>query len=132
MIQMENSAQAISSDQQSLKQILALAQFLGNGGQECSDTEVPADMQSGAFAPDGMALLSAFFGSGLDPGIQRLLAVLRDGDDSGDEVTALLLALRPFVGEERQALLDEALHLAKLLRIARLLLQIIKGGDEDV
>lgn len=72
----------------------------------------------------------------LDPRlIQTGMRLLTEYNRTDDRKTALLLALRPFVKEERYAKVDRAVQIAKLSRIIRIALQVFResgGGDGDV
>ena len=52
-----------------------------------------------------------------------------NADDGGR--TALLQALRPFVKERRYAKLDRAIQIAKLSRLIRVALEVLRGGGQD-
>ena len=69
----------------------------------------------------------------LDPGTlsaaASLIGQFNDGGD--DRRTALLNALRPFVREERYAKLDKAIQIAKLSRLIRGGLELLRQRKED-
>lgn len=52
-------------------------------------------------------------------------------DDGDDKRTALLAALRPYVREERYAKLDKAIQIAKLSRLIRSGLELLRARKED-
>ncbi len=71
-------------------------------------------------------------GGGLDPRLLTLGARIMseyNSDDGGR--TALLQALRPFVKERRYAKLDRAIQIAKLSRLIRVALEVLRGGGQD-
>ena len=87
-----------------------------------------------AAAPDLSALLGSLTGEGggLDPRLLTLGARIMseyNSDDGGR--TALLQALRPFVKERRYAKLDRAIQIAKLSRLIRVALEVLRGGGQD-
>ena len=76
-----------------------------------------------ALAGGGGDVLSSLGGmlGGLDPKlIARLLPLVQElGSGQNSEAVALLQALRPFLKTERQEQVERALHLAKLIHIAK-------------
>ena len=76
-----------------------------------------------ALAGGGGDVLSSLGGmlGGLDPKlITRLLPLVQElGSGQNSEAAALLQALRPFLKTERQEQVERALHLAKLIHIAK-------------
>ena len=70
---------------------------------------------------------------GLDSGTLSAAAGLigQFTDDGDDRRTALLTALRPYVREERYAKLDKAIQIAKLSRLIRSGLELLRARKED-
>jgi hypothetical protein len=101
-------------------------------------------------SPDLSAMLSALSGgntnssssnegnplaslSGLDPDmISNLMLLMQEYSRNDSQKTALLLALKPFLREERWAKVDRAVQIARLSRVIRMALQMLKGGASDV
>ena len=98
--------QELLSDPESMKQISELAQMLKSG-----ETEASAPMPEQTEPLPESSALPDF--KGLDPGL-LLKAGEMFGHQKPDKNTALLLALRPHLGQERQAKLDRAVRLLKL------------------
>lgn len=143
MAQTEEQLSGILSDPQTLEQLLALAQSLGisggsnvlgaQNGSAQSASEGQSTAQTTGSAIDTSALLSAILASEtLDPGLRELVAALRGEETAPDEMTALLLALRPFLCMERQEKLDQIVQLLRLSRIAQLMVSLLKGGENGV
>ena len=143
MSELEDKLNTILGDPQAMGQIMALAQSLG-GGKERHQPETPPPPEDGdepprtdpepAAAPDLSALLGSLTGEGggLDPRLLTLGARIMseyNSDDGGR--TALLQALRPFVKERRYAKLDRAIQIAKLSRLIRVALEVLRGGGQD-
>ncbi|MCD8354067.1 MAG: hypothetical protein LUC47_07140 [Clostridiales bacterium] len=63
--------------------------------------------------------------------VQRLMALYREYNKGGDEKTALLQAMRPFLREERQERLDKAVRIARFSRVIRAALEQFRG-ERDV
>lgn len=88
---------------------------------------------SAAPAPAGNPLAAL---GDLDPRlIQTGIRLLSEFNSTDDRKTALLMALRPFVKEERFAKVDRAVQIAKLSRVIRIALHVLKdsgGGEEHV
>lgn len=128
MSEFEEKLGAILGDQNAMAQIMSLAQSLGGG------TSTPPEGES-APAPSAPPSgdLSALLGS-LDPQLlqsaARLYAQL---SASEDQRAALLLALKPFLREERYAKVDRAIQIARLSRVLRVGLALWKEkGEENV
>ena len=143
MSELEDKLNTILGDPQAMGQIMALAQSLG-GGKERQQPETPPPPEYGdepprtgpepAAAPDLSALVGSLTGEGggLDPRLLTLGARIMSeysSDDGGR--TALLQALRPFVKERRYAKLDRAIQIAKLSRLIRVALEVLRGGGQD-
>lgn len=58
-------------------------------------------------------------GSGLDPSILFKLQGLMGNQNQSDERSALLLALRPFLSEERRPQVDQAIKMLRLSQLAK-------------
>ena len=125
----------ILGNPEAMGQILSLARSLGGPGEgaEGSDASGAAESKtesSEPVAPDFSQLLG-----GLDPSIVQLGArLLRESQGHDDRNAALLAALRPFLREERRAKLDQALQIARMIRLIRIALEAMgeKGGEEGV
>ena len=156
MSEFEDKLNSILSSPEAMGQIMALANSLNVGNKE----EAPAqDDQVGPPQtkptvqpppPDLSALLSACGGGSagspaggndsalsglgsLDPAmISSLMSLMREYGRNDDQKTALLLALKPFLREERWANVDRAVQIARLSRVIRMALQLFKGGATDV
>ena len=134
MSELEDKLNTILGDPQAMGQIMALAQSLG-GGKERQQPETPPPPEYGdeppRTDPEPAAALTGE-GGGLDPRLLTLGARIMseyNSDDGGR--TALLQALRPFVKERRYAKLDRAIQIAKLSRLIRVALEVLRGGGQD-
>ncbi|MBQ3102704.1 MAG: hypothetical protein IJC58_00280 [Oscillospiraceae bacterium] len=118
MAEFEDKLNAILSDPESMAQILQLAQNFSSPAEEASDKG----------SGDGFDFFS-LLGSDFDPGlITKLLPLIKEyGKGQNSNASQLLKALQPFLKEERQAKVDQALQLARILRIAKVFLQS-EGG----
>ena len=120
MSDFEEKLNAILSSPEAMAQVASIAQSLnstasGGGGSGADPAEGPAPP-----APD----LSGLLGQ-IDPGmLSRLLPLLQEWNSGGGsgEREQLLQALRPFLRESRQAKIDRALQIARLLHIGKKLL----------
>ena len=144
MSELEDKLNTILGDPQAMGQIMALAQSLGGGQDQPPEAPPPPDHRDepppsghgqAASPPDLSALLGSLTGEGgggLDPRLLTLGARIMseyNADDGGR--TALLQALRPFVKERRYAKLDRAIQIAKLSRLIRVALEVLRGGGQD-
>lgn len=130
MAEFEDKLGAILNDPQAMQQIMSLARSLGGGAS--SPSLPPEQAQTAEFEPvtDDASPLS---GLNLDP---RLLEVgmkaISAYQDPSNEKAALLLALRPFVKEERYKKVDKAVQIARISKAIRAALDGLKGGEEGV
>ena len=94
--------------------------------------------QTGGMAPpvgdpnlDLSALLGALGGGGMDPRILSVaLRVFAEYSSQDDDKAALLAALRPFLRPERQEKIEKAASIARLSRVVRVALALLReeGG----
>ena len=138
MSEFEDKLGSILGNQEAMAQIMALAQSLG-GGQNSAPTQsepspppAPAAAQPPAELPDPSGMFGML--GDLDPVlIQTGMKLFSEFSSGEDEKTALLLALKPFLKEERYAKVDRAVQIARLSRVLRVAFQLFKGrGAKDV
>ncbi|MBQ8514584.1 MAG: hypothetical protein IJ496_04225 [Ruminococcus sp.] len=101
--------QSVLSDPESMQQLQELASMLGAGDEtEAQETQQPeqASKEPEETAEEG----------GFDFGLLMQLSSLM-GRTEPDEDSALLLALKPHLREERQKKVDQALKFMKLMTI---------------
>lgn len=129
MAEFEEKLNSILGDQNAMSQIMALAQSLsGAGGPPAAEKPNP---EPAAAPPADMSL-------GLNQVDPRLLQlggrILKEYQRGEDKNTALLLALKPFLRQERYAKVDQAIQLARLARVVRVALESMgqTGGEERV
>ena len=83
----------------------------------------------GALQNGGGNPLSAL--ADLDPRLIQLgMRLISEYNSPGDDKTALLAALRPFVKEERFAKVDRAIQAARLARVVRAALRMFRESKE--
>ena len=132
MAELEEKLNAILSDPQAMGQILSAAKALSGAQEEEDTSSFSADDPSNEEAVDPLSALNQ-----LDPRLiqagMRLLSEYTAGDD---RKTALLEALKPFLRQERQAKVDQAVRIARLARVIRTAFRIFqergKEESEDV
>ena len=129
MAEFEEKLNSILGDQNAMSQIMALARPLsGAGGPPAAEKPDP---EPAAASPADMSL-------GLNQVDPRLLQlggrILKEYQRGEDKNTALLLALKPFLRQERYAKVDQAIQLARLARVVRVALESMgqTGGEERV
>ena len=128
MAEFEEKLNSILGDQNAMSQIMALAQSLSGAGSPPAAEPHP---EPAAASPADMSL-------GLNQVDPRLLQlggrILKEYQRGEDKNTALLLALKPFLRQERYAKLDQAIQLARLARVVRVALESMgqTGGEERV
>jgi len=85
--------------------------------------------------PDLSQLFQSMGGGGLPNIDPRLISiamrVYQEYQSGDDQKTALLTALKPFLREERREKIDKAVQIARLSRVVRVALQLLKeeGGN---
>ena len=130
MGEFEEKLNSILGDQNAMSQIMALAQSLSGAGSPPAAAETPHP-EPAAAPPADMSL-------GLNQVDPRLLQlggrILKEYQRGEDKNTALLLALKPFLRQERYAKVDQAIQLARLARVVRVALESMgqTGGEERV
>ena len=134
MGEFDDKLNAILSNQEAMGQIMALAQSLSGGKQRESEQEEahPPATQSGEPAGLSAAANPTDLLNGLDPKLMQVgMRLLQEYNRTDDKNAALLMALRPFVKEERFAKVDRAVHIARLSRVIRVLFEVMKenGGE---
>ena len=128
MAEFEEKLNSILGDQNGMSQIMALAQSLSGAGSPAAAEPHP---EPAAATPADMSL-------GLNQVDPRLLQlggrILKEYQRGEDKNTALLLALKPFLRQERYAKVDQAIQLARLARVVRVALESMgqTGGEERV
>ena len=130
MSEFEEKLGAILANPDAMSQIMALAQSLGGGSaEEAQPLSAPPAPAPGSSLPDLSGLLG-----GLDPQtLQTGMQLLSECSAGEDERAALLLALKPFLKEERRAKIDRAVQIAQLSRILRVAFHLFRGkGDAHV
>lgn len=154
MGELEEKLENILGNPQAMAQIMSLAQSLnlGGPGQAAQSQDPPPQQPQDAAGGDkdappaasppppaapagsggGLGGLLGALG-GLDSNTLSAAAGLigQFTDDSDDKRTALLSALRPYVREERYAKLDKAIQIAKLSRLIRSGLELLRARKED-
>ena len=117
MAEFEEKLSSILGDQNAMSQIMALAQSLSGGGEHPPEGDPAAALGQ------------------LDPRLLQLGGrILREYQRGEDKHAALLLALKPFLRQERYAKVDQAVQLARLARVVRTALTSMgeTGGDTHV
>lgn len=129
MAEFEEKLNSILGDQNAMSQIMALAQSLsGAGSPPAAETPHPEP----AVAPPADMSLGL---NQVDPRLLQLGGrILKEYQRGEDKNTALLLALKPFLRQERYAKVDQAIQLARLARVVRVALESMgqTGGEERV
>lgn len=129
----EEKLNSILSSPEAMGQIMSLASSIagkpeGEGNSPIEETEAP--QEGGSSSAEGESPLNLL--QNLDPAmVQRLMALYREYNKGGDEKTALLQAMRPFLREERQQRLDKAVRIARFSWVIRSALEQFRG-ERDV
>ena len=118
----EDKLDSILNNPQAMSQIMSLAQSLGG-------TEQKQDQKVHAKSVHPEAGNADFL---IDPGLlSGMAALFTHYNQNDDQRIALLNALRPFVKERRYAKIDKAIQIAKLSRMARMALEMLKAKESS-
>ena len=101
---MEEKLNSILGNPEMMSQIMNMAQALGAGQQE--KTETPAESQN------------SLIPGGLDPAMLQKLAYAAQNSGIDSQQQALLKALRPYLSHQRLTKLEKAMRAAKLAGLA--------------
>ena len=132
MSDFDEKLNALLSDPDRMAQIMHMAQALSGSSafneppqQETTQQQPPPPPHTPSPTND---LLSSLTG-GLDPKLlMRLLPLLKDlSSDNSSNARTLLYALKPYLKQERQARIERALQLARLLHIGKKALKNWEG-----
>lgn len=130
MSEFEDKLGAILSDRNAMDQIMALARSFSE-----PKLEEPADRyEEDNFHPEQVEGTAQLL-SGMDPALVQVgIQLLQEYNRPNERSTALLAALMPYVRPERRESLRRAARVARLSRVARMLLDMRRdrGGGEDV
>ena len=154
MADLQEQLQAILGNPEAMGQITAIAKALTGGGpqpQADPAPETPGAVQDvdyipvedetppapgspgGGDVPDLSALLSLLGGGNAPQIAPKLIRIDSEYSAQDDEKVALLNSLKPFLREERREKLEKAAGIARLSRVVRVALQLLREeGSEDV
>lgn len=128
MAEFEEKLNQILSSPKAMEQIMSLASSIG------AETEGAAEPvpDTGAEALPAIAAPSGGLGDllgSVDPAtVSKLMTLFSVYQDRSDEKTRLLEAMKPFLREERQAKLDQAVRITRLSRVIRSAMTLFAGG----
>lgn len=127
MSDFEDKLQSILGNPEAMGQIMSIAQSISGVSHEDG---APSDKEPEPPAPssgDPFSMLGS-----LDPRLLQLgMRLLSEYNSEDDGKTALLTALQPFVRQERYAKVDKAIQIAKLARVIRVALDVLRGGNSE-
>lgn len=130
MSEFEDKLGAILSDRNAMDQIMALARSFSEPKLE----ETADRHEEDNFHPEQVEGTAQLL-SGMDPALVQVgIQLLQEYNRPNERSTALLAALMPYVRPERRESLQRAARVARLSRVARMLLDMRRdrGGGEDV
>ena len=121
MSEFDEKLNALLSDPDRMAQIMQMAQTLSGTAAPFQQQSPPPPPPQPQAAPSFNGDILSSLTGGLDPKLLiRLLPVIQElGSDSNSSARTLLYALRPYLKQERQARIERALQLAKLLHIGK-------------
>lgn len=130
MAELEDKLGALLSDPDSMAQVMQLAQQLSQtfGTQEQAAPPPPQPENTASADTAGIGSLLG----GIDPKlIMKFLPLLQEYGKSNSQTMQLLYALRPFLKTERQAKVERAAQLARLIHLGKTFFKEM-GGLEHV
>ena len=124
MAEWEEKLNTILSDPAAMGQIMSIARSLtGEDAQQAASPQQAPEAGDDVFT-DTLA--------GLDPRLLEAgMRLLGEYTAQDNEKAALLAALKPFIRKERWAKLDQAIRIARLSRVARSALKLLREGGEE-
>lgn len=137
MAEFEDKLNEILGNPAAMGQIMNLAQSISGSQAAQQDLPPPKEhKEQDATSPLQPNMDDPFSVLGqIDPKwIQMGMRALGEFQGGSDQNTALLLALKPFLREERYARIDKAIQLARISRVVRVALEAMgkTGGDGHV
>lgn len=120
MSDFEEKLDRILSDPQAMNQIMTLAKTLGGGPASSPPSRSEAPQPA---PPEAVPFEAKLLG--------RAASLLEQCNSGNDDRIALLTALRPFVSEKRYSRLDKAMEIARLSRMVRMALELLKNEEGD-
>ncbi len=114
MDDIQSQISRIMSDPEAMKQVQSLGEILG-----ISQNQKPPEPKP----PEPVKDISSLLGSDTLSGITKLMPVLSSIKQE-DETTRLLLALKPFLSEDKRRKLEEAKKMLQFLKV----LPLLKNG----
>ncbi len=124
MSEFDDRLNAILSDQNAMDQIMALAHSLS--GEKAGQDQPPVQTESQNQGPDLTGILSQ-----VDPELVRKgIELIQGAGGQDDRGSALLMALRPYLREEKRERLDRAMQMARTMRLIRTAIGAIGGKGE--
>lgn len=112
----EEKLNSILASPEAMGQIMALADSISGKASSSAGETVEVQEET---APANLSSPLSFL-SDLDPKLlQKASSLLGEYTRGGDEKTALLNAMRPFLSEERKPRLDKAMQIARIARVIR-------------
>lgn len=114
MDDIQSQISRIMSDPEAMKQVQSLGEMLGLSQNNKPEPKPPEPEKTD---------ISSLLGNDTLSGITKLMPVLSSMKQD-DETTKLLLALRPFLSEDKRRRLDEAKKMLQFLKV----LPLLKNG----
>ena len=116
----EDKLDRILNDPQAMSQIMSLAQTLGGSTSQPESQAV------------NVSTANQDIGSALDPRLlSEVFSLFTQCSQADDQRVALLLALKPFIREERHTRLEKAIQITKLSHMVRMALELFRKEDGE-
>ena len=126
MSELEDKLNQILSSPEDMEKIMSMARSLSDSGGTGEQNEA----KSGSL-PD-LGSLSSLLGN-LDPKLIQLFGkVMGEYSSPGNDKSALISAIKPYLKEDRRDKIDKAAEIAKMARLARAALSGFSGGAPHV
>lgn len=125
MSEFEDKLNSILSSPQEMEKIMGLARSLsGSMGKPSEDTERQYEQENDH--------TDSPFGN-IDPNMLKMMSRLMGeySASSGNDKSALLNSLKPYLKDKRKKDIDKAIEIAKLAKIAKIAFSEFSGGESD-
>lgn len=122
MSELEDGLNRILSSPEEMQKIMDMAKnLMGDSMAQPERQQSPLKDSNGAPLP-----------MNIDPKLLRVLSSLNPSDGSDKNKEALIQAMKPFLRAEHRDHLDRAYELTRMIHMARLAMNMMKAGWDDV
>jgi len=111
--------ESVLSDPGKMEQVAHIAQGLMNGSDAAAPENPKSDAATASPTP-------------MDAGLFSMIGKMLGGREEKSRSTALLMAMRPYMRQEKQEKLDRAMNIARMVHVAGAVMQQYGGGFRGI